>query len=257
MTLGSTTVFGAPLAVVAVVFVALIGVGIVKGTLGFGSGLLSVPIVIQAFPPEFALAALTLPLWLGNVPVLLADGVPWEALWTERWLVVAAAVGTVVGLLGLASVPAAVVSPLVGVYLFVFLLLRRYGSQIRARLPKRGLGPLAGGTGGIIHGAVLSGGPVFISYFHATQSDKDRFATTLTALFFLAMSIRLAVLYPLGQLGTEAIGLGVGFLVPIALGVYGGTRLRPSVPQTRFRTIVNLLLMVIAGKLVADGIALL
>lgn len=257
MPVGATTAFGVPTTVFAVVFVLLVGVGIVKGTLGFGSGLLSVPIVIQAFPPEFALAALTLPLWLGNVPVLVADGVPWGALWMERWLVVAAAVGTVVGLLGLTSIPTAVVSPLVGVYLLVFLLLSRFGSQIREHMPKQGLGPLAGGTGGIIHGAVLSGGPVFISYFHATQSDKDRFATTLTALFFLAMTIRLAVLYPLGQLSTEAIGLGVGFLVPIALGVYGGTRLRPSVPQTRFKTIVNGLLVVIAVKLVADGIALL
>lgn len=249
--------FGVPLAVFAVVFIALIGVGIVKGTLGFGSGLLSVPIVIQAFPPEFALAALTLPLWLGNVPVLLADGIPWETLWTERWLVLTAAIGTVVGLLGLASAPAAVISPLVGIYLLVFLLLRRIGSRIREHLPNRGLGPLAGGAGGIIHGAVLSGGPVFISYFHATQSDKDRFATTLTALFFLAMTIRLAVLYPLGQLGLDAIGLGVGFLVPIAIGVYSGTRLRPSVPQPRFRAIVTLLLAVIAIKLLADGITLL
>ncbi|MFB6192154.1 MAG: TSUP family transporter [Haloarculaceae archaeon] len=249
--------FGVPLAVFAAVLALLAGVGVVKGTLGFGSGLLSVPIVIQAFPPEFALAALTLPLWLGNVPVLAADGIPWARLRAERWLVAAAAVGTVVGLLALAAVPAAVVSPLVGAYLVVFLIATRYGDRIRRRLPRRGLGPLTGGAGGLIHGAVLSGGPVFISYFHATSPEKDSFATTLTALFFLAMTIRLALLYPMGELSTGAAGLGASFLVPLAVGVYGGTRLRPHVPQRRFEVIVELLLVVVALKLLSDGLALL
>lgn len=249
--------FGVSIAVLAAVLALLAGVGIVKGTLGFGSGLLSVPIVIQAFPPEFALAALTLPLWLGNLPVLAADGVPWATLRAERWLVAAAAAGTVVGLLGLAAVPAAVVSPLVGAYLVVFLVATRYGDRVREQLPRRGLGPLAGSVGGIIHGAVLSGGPVFISYFHATQSEKDAFATTLTALFFLAMTIRLGLLYPMGKLGTGAAGLGLSFLVPLAVGVYGGTRLRPYVPQRRFETAVELLLVVVALKLLSDGLALL
>jgi uncharacterized membrane protein YfcA len=152
--------FGVPIVVFAAVLALLAGVGVVKGTLGFGSGLLSVPIVIQAFPPEFALAALTLPLWLGNLPVLAADGIPWTTLRAERWLVAAAVLGTVVGLFGLAAVPAAVVSPLVGVYLVVFLAATRFGDRIRERLPRRGLGSLTGGVGGVVHGAVLSGGPV-------------------------------------------------------------------------------------------------
>jgi len=248
--------FGVPLVVFAAVLALLAGVGVVKGTLGFGSGLLSVPIVIQAFPPELALAALTLPLWLGNLPVLAADGIPWTTLRAERWLVAAAVLGTVVGLFGLAAVPAAVVSPLVGAYLVVFLAATRFGDRIRERLPRRGLGSLTGGVGGVVHGAVLSGGPVFISYFHATGSEKDAFATTLTALFFLAMTIRLALLYPMGELGVGTAGLGASFLVPLAVGVYGGTRLRPYIPQRRFEAIVEVLLAVVAVKLLSDGLAL-
>lgn len=255
----SVSLFGVPAAVFAAVLVLLSLVGVVKGTTGFGSGLLSVPIVIQVFPPAFALAALTLPLWLGNLPVLAADGVPWRTLRARAGLLVAAVAGVVVGLLGVAAVPARAVYLLVGGYLVAFLLVRRSrgaaGRWVRGRVPERGAGVLVGGVGGAINGAFLSGGPVFVSYFHATQGDRTRFATTLSFLFFLSTTVRLAALYPLGLFGPREVALGLGFLLPLAVGVYAGTRLRPHVPQARFEALVDALLVAIAAKLALDGLA--
>jgi len=55
--------------------VLLLG-GILKGTVGFAVGLVTISGLVQLFPPKLALVALSIPFLLSNVIVLVRDGVP-------------------------------------------------------------------------------------------------------------------------------------------------------------------------------------
>ena len=231
----------------------LVFVGIVKGTSGFGSGLLAVPVVVQLLPAKLALAALTLTLWVGNVPILLADGIEWSFLRAHRGLVAGAVVGVVVGLAGLAIVPVPVVYLLIAGFILTFLVLDHQETLVTRLAARRGAGTATGWIGGVVTGAFLTGGPVFVSYLHAKRTDKTRFATTMALMLFIMTSIRIGSLTGVGTFGGTAVWLGAGFLVPLGIGVVGGTRLRPYIPQRGFRRFVEVLLAVIALKLAADG----
>ncbi|MDX1748270.1 MAG: hypothetical protein R3324_20225, partial [Halobacteriales archaeon] len=150
----------------------LVFVGLVKGTSGFGGGLLGVPVVVQVLPPKLALAAFTLTLWVANVPILLADGIPLDFLRDHRGLVVGAVGGVFIGLAGLAVAPIPVVYVLIAGFILVFLLLDRQQTIIAAVASRRGAGSAAGWIGGIVTGAFLTGGPVFVSYLHARRTAK-------------------------------------------------------------------------------------
>lgn len=233
----------------------LVFVGVVKGTSGFGSGLLAVPVIVQVLPAKLALAALTLTLWMGNVPILLADGIEWSFLREQRGMVVGAVVGVLVGLAGLALVPVPVVYLLIAGFIVAFLVLDHQQTLVRRLAAKRGAGTATGWIGGVVTGAFLTGGPVFVSYLHAKRTGKTRFATTMALVVFIMTSIRIGSLTGVGTFGTTEVLLGTGFLVPLGVGVVGGTRLRPFIPQRRFRRFVELLLSVIAVKLAYDGIS--
>lgn len=232
----------------------LVFVGVVKGTSGFGSGLLAVPVIVQVIPTKHALAALTLTLWVGNLPILLMDGVEWSFLREQRGMVVGAVVGVVVGLAGLAVVPVPVVYLLISGFILTFLVLDRTEAVVGWLAARRGAGTATGWIGGVVTGAFLTGGPVFVSYLHANRTAKTRFATTMALILFLMTTIRIGSLTSVGSFGSTEVVLGVGFLVPLAVGVVGGTRLRPRIPQRRFRRLIEGLLLVIAAKLAADGV---
>lgn len=229
-------------------------VGVVKGTSGFGSGLLAVPVLVQLVSPDVALAALTLTLWVGNLPILVADGIEWGFLKTQRGLVIGAGGGVVIGLAGLAVVPVPVVYLLIAAFILVFLVLDRNAALVSRLTTRRGAGSAAGWIGGIVTGALLTGGPIFVSYLHAERVEKTRFATTMAFLILLMTSVRIASLAAVGSFDRADALLGLSFLVPLGVGVIAGTRLRAFIPQRRFRRLIALFLLAIGATLAYDGL---
>jgi uncharacterized membrane protein YfcA len=247
------TFAGITLSVQAFVFVVLflLFVGIVKGCTGFAVGLLSVPVVVQFFPPKLALAALTLPMFLANLPLLWKGGVPVQFLTTRPEFIAAVLIGTLAGILGFATAPTVSINLLLSVYLFGFLLHQHFPTEqiTRGLAPLTSSGALVGGIGGVVSGAFLTGGPIFVSYLHTTRAKKAELATTLALIFFLITGIRILTLYPLGLFGSAEILLGVGLLLPLTIGILVGINVRKHIPQRLFDTLVEVLLVLIAVQL--------
>lgn len=236
------------------VVVFLLFVGVVKGCTGFAIGLLSVPVLVQIFPPKIALAALTLPMFLANIPLLLSDGIPWRFLTNRPEFFVAILVGTVVGVLGFVAVPVVTINLLLSAYLLGFLVNRHRAGSFGSWTTSRPAGAVVGGIGGVVSGAFLTGGPIFVSYLHGTQAKRTEFATRLALIFLIITGLRILTLYPLGLFGPTEVLLGVGFLVPLTAGILLGIRLRPYIPQQKFNVLVEILLFAVAAKLAYEGV---
>jgi uncharacterized membrane protein YfcA len=252
-----STVVGFPLDLLLIAAVFLVAIGCLKGIIGFGEGLLAVPIISILFSPTLALGVLSITLWLGNGQVVFDNGLPRRLLSGFRTHILVAVLGSVLGYVGFTMLPESIVYILLGVYILCYL-----GSQYVSgdrltvsSFPRPHL--LAGGVGGAINGAFLSGGPLFVSYYRSVDMDKQEFVTSLGFIFGLTIFVRILPLYVGGDFGVEQTLVGLGFFVPLAVGVALGTRLRPYVPTAAFDGFVEVLLVAIAGNLLYDGFSLL
>lgn len=212
------------------------------------------PVLVQLFPPKIALAALTLPMFLSNVPLLLSDEFPWRFLTDRPEFFVAVLAGTVVGVLGFVTVPVVTINLLLSVYLFGFLINRHRSGTLGSWTTSQTAGAIVGGIGGVVSGAFLIGGPIFVSYLYGTEAKRTEFATRLALIFLIITGLRILTLYPLGLFGSTEVLLGVGFLIPLTAGILFGIRLRSHVPQREFNVLVEMLLLAVAAKLGYEGV---
>lgn len=249
-----TSLSGEVIAVLLAAAVGLYGVGLVKGVAGFGTGLLAVPIVSELFSPALALAALTVPLWASNVQLVAERGVPREVVAGHKAHVAVAVVASVVGVLGVTALPERAVYLALGCYILLYLASRTLSVDLGAAVPGSRGGLLAGGVGGAATGAFMSGGPVFVSYFQSVDVSEEEFVATLAFVFALTSAVRVLPLYVTGSFTVAESVAGLGFLVPLSLGVATGDRLRPVVPRRAFDRFVELLLVAVAANMLADGL---
>ena len=250
----SSTATGGTTLLLLVACVGLFSVGVVKGIAGFGSGLLAVPFVSKLFSPTLALGVLSVTLWLANVHLSARRGLPRRVLAAHKGHISVAVVASVAGVLGVTLLPEPLVYLALGGYVSLYLLSRNTSWNAGAAVSCSRSDILAGGVGGFIVGAFLSGGPVFVSYFQSIDVSQEDFVAALSFIFALTMVVRILPLYATGSFGVSQTVVGVGFLVPLSVGVATGDRLRPHVPHDAFDRFVELLLVAVAANLLLDGV---
>jgi uncharacterized membrane protein YfcA len=144
------TVFGVSPRVVLLASLVLVAAGVVRRIIGFGLILTATPPLVLLFSPKFVIAVLIIPTLFGDLVILWTDGVAWQFLRRQRYLFAATVTGTVVGVAGLAHVPNRVVLLVVSGYIFLYLVVQRYGTSVQTCARKQGVGVVAGGAGGLL-----------------------------------------------------------------------------------------------------------
>lgn len=239
------------LAVLLVVCVLVLA-GVVKGTLGFGPALVSVPVLVQVFEPKVAIAAFSIPMLIGNLVILWRDGVSWDDVRPRLRLVGTVFLATIVGAVGLLALPADVLALVVGVAVLGYLAVTyRSGSESFVDYANhRWSEYVMGSTAGVLGGALGMGGLPLATYLDAQGLDRDVFTLVLVSLLALNNSVRVVALWAGGVFAAPEFTLGTAFVAPLFLGVVGGVRLRKHIPADRFETLVHLVLFVSGVRLV-------
>ena len=248
---------GVDVLILGVVAVVLVLAGVVKGTLGFGPALVSVPVLVQVFDPKVAIAAFSIPMLVGNLVVLWRDGVSWAEV-RPRWRLVGVVfLTTVVGAVGLIALPADALSLAVGVGVLGYLAVthRSDGGAFAAYAGRPWSEYVAGSVTGVLGGALGMGGLPLATYLDARGLERDAFTLVLVVLLTLNNSVRITALWAGGLFARAELLLGAAFVVPLFLGVLAGVRLRRHVSADRFETLVRLVLLVSALRLVYGTLA--
>ena len=246
---------GAVLGAIVVGILAL--AGLVKGTLGFGPALVSVPVLVQVFDPKVAIAAFSIPMLAGNLVILWRDGVSWAEI-RPRWRLVAVVfLTTVVGAAGLIGLPADALSLAVGVGVLGYLVLTHWsdGERLVEYAERTWSEYVAGSVSGVLGGALGMGGLPLATYLDARGLERDVFTLVLVVLLTLNNSVRIGALWVGGLFTRAEVVLGAAFVAPLFLGVLAGIRLRRHVPPDRFETLVRLVLLASALRLVYGTLA--
>lgn len=238
-------------------YIALVYVlsGVVKGVLGIGLPLVSIPLLAGTVGPITAMSLLAVPTVVINLWQTAQSGYMGGALkrfWAAYPLLIG---GVIVGVAFLTSLDGKAVFVLVGAVVILIALaqLLPFNLTIPHR-SERWATPAIGIVSGLLGGISSFLGPLMAMYLMALRVTKDQFVGAI-ALFYLIASIPFFLgLAANGLFGWTELWASCGATVMIWLGVLLGQRLRALASGELFRRLVLGLLVVVGANMVRKGL---
>ncbi|NJN51779.1 MAG: sulfite exporter TauE/SafE family protein [Gammaproteobacteria bacterium] len=234
---------------------AVLIVGIAKGGLAGGIGVVGVPLMALTIGPVRA-AAIMLPV------LMVMDAFALRAWW-QRWdpanlrvLLPGAVMGTGIGWATFRYLSADALRVLIGGIALGYAALwfaRRGPARVRPASRMRGTfwSTLSGFTSFGVH----AGGPPIHVYLLSQQLDKASFQGTTVAFFFVVNWLKVGPYALLGQFDSTNLATAL-VLAPLApIGIALGAWLHHRINETVFFRIVYASLALIGTKLIYDGLS--
>jgi uncharacterized membrane protein YfcA len=236
------------------IYVALIALfaGLVKGISGFGSSLVSIPLLALVFGSDYVkeivVVMVTFNLVLNTLLLVENKGFHPDSL-RRVWIIpVFGVIFTILGIYILVSVEERIISVIAGVLIVVAVLNRAFG--LRVRIPDTPwVKAIVGSLSGIGNGIASIDGPPVVFYLTSIQAKPVYFKNVLAA-HFLVMGL-VAVTFHLiwGSYTLDILWILLVMLGGTILGLLVGMRLGRRLDETWFNRIVLVILIGLAISL--------
>ncbi|MEO5723748.1 MAG: sulfite exporter TauE/SafE family protein [Ilumatobacteraceae bacterium] len=227
----------------AVVAGAVFFASFVQAIAGFGSGLLSMPLMTLAISPTRAVVVSTL------VSIMITTWQAWSMrrdadVELVRRLIVPAYLGMPLGVVVLSTVGDNPLRIMLGSAVLIAVVLLACNFQLGAG---RRVDIIAGFLSGVLNTSLSTNGPPLVFVLQARRLPPAQFRATLSAVFALSNVLALALFIGTGKVNGPGL-LGAAVAAPaLALGQVLGFPMRRHVHGSRFRWMV-LVLLVLAGS---------
>lgn len=214
----------------------------IRGITGFGSGLISVPLLALSQPLQFAIPLVlaldfTASIALGGINRKLVD-------WSEiKVLLPAGMVGACLGAFALLNLPTTPILVTLGVFTMFFGFRNIFGLQSEKKVLKLWAVP-AGLAGGVAGGLFGAGSPPYIMYLTRRLLDKGVMRATFSCLIAIDGGFRLGLFFFAGLLSDPK--LQVTYLVallPMALGLFTGNKVHLDMTSEGMLKVIGTLLV--------------
>ena len=226
--------------------------GFIQGLVGFGSGLIMVPILVLFLEPKVL------------VPLVLLHGLIMNGVlsvsskrsiqpWKIAPILVAALLGIPAGALLLMFLPANLLKIFIGVVIVMFGIFFLSGRSIPVKNETR-TSFVVGLISGLLNGSISMSGPPVILFFSNQKVRKGNFRANLVFYFFLLNIFTMLVFFFLGLI-TSNVLIGAGVLLPAALlGIAIGSLISKKVKEKVFRRIALVLVIFAGGISLGSGL---
>ncbi|MGA0343766.1 MAG: sulfite exporter TauE/SafE family protein [Arenicellales bacterium] len=220
--------------------------GLIKGTLGVGTPLLTVPLMALVVPAQTAVVLMAIPVVVANV---------WQATRAKEvstvvsrfWpMFLAILAGTLGGVFILANIDDRTLLLVVGLLVIAFTILQgsSYKFQISTRAEKPA-GLVFGLASGLVGGLSSMFGPMLIIYLVSLPGlNKERFVASISFLYIACVVPWAMLLIGFGVLDLELTLLSTVATLPVVAGLILGEKLRSRVSDERFSRMVLVVLLV-------------
>lgn len=226
-----------------VLFVAYI----VRGIAGFGSGLISVPLLALFFPLQIVVPIIVLLDYVGSA----SQGLKNRKLiaWREQLpLIPFTLVGVGIGLSLLQTLNSATLAQALGIFIMVYAVYQLLPlPELRG---SRWFAVPGGAFGGLIGTVFGAGGPFYIIYLGLRGLDKGALRATFAANFLIDGGIRLGGYAVFGFFDRTALIYIAAALPIVAIALFLGGRVHSTLSPQVFTRLISTLLLV-------SGVALL
>jgi hypothetical protein len=240
---------------VVVVTVAFFA-ALVNGAVGFGFALLGVVALAFVLDPKSVVIVISLVTPFMTLSQLWRHRAHRLVLSKLELLLVASAIGCVVGIQLLVVLPTWALSIAMGLFALSYALtaLRRGRPPLSAAVQRR-LGPLVGFLAGILSGAVGASGPILGPYLHAIGLQARAFAFAISAVFTVMSLVRIVSIAAFGAYTSASLLLSALIVVPAFVGQRVGFVVQQRIDHQRFELAVLVLVMLSGVNLVIKGVA--
>ena len=220
----------------------------IRGITGFGSGLISVPLLALSQPLHFAIPLVlaldfTASIALGRVNRKQVD-------WGEiKILLPMGIIGACIGTYALLNLPTKPILVTLGAFTMFFGIRNIFGLQAQDTLSRAWALPagLIGGATGALFGA---GSPTYIMYLTRRLFDKGVVRATFSALIAIDGGFRLGLFFYAGLLSDTKLQLMyLAALVPMAFGLYSGNKVHTDLTSEGMLKVVGALLVLSGAML--------
>jgi uncharacterized protein len=223
-----------PLILAYIAFSLFMG-GFVKGIVGLGLPLISIPLLCFAVPLKTAVALMTAPILVTNLVQLFEGGRAGKALHRFWPIVVTLVITIAFSAQALVLIPENILFTILAVMLLVMAALMYSRPSFRVTEgQERVIGPVTGIIGGVLGGMTGMYGPPIMVFLGALRLDKDFFVTTVSMLYFTGGAALAIGLLGFGVATWEEMAISAVAVVPVYIGLLAGQRLRFRLDQARW-----------------------
>ena len=225
--------------------------GIVKGTLGVGLPLFAVPLMSLMIGSTQAIALVAAPVLASNIWQAWQEG-SWKASLKRFWpLMLTQGIMTVLAVQWTLSFSVKQLNMLVAfaVVLAVVSMLFKPSFSIPPDKEKW-IGALVGMLSGMLGGVSSLMGPILISYTMSLKMQRDEFVGAISVIYLNAAWPLYVAMYSFGRMETVDLGYSLLALIPMALGLKIGQKLRHRLSEDGFRKVLLAFLVFVATLLV-------
>jgi uncharacterized protein len=218
--------------------------GVVQSLVGFGGGLIAIPILTMSLSPQVVIPSCVLTFTVMNV--LLALETRAHVSWKHVFCLLAGGiVGAPIGAYALSELSVGHITLGINllILLFAILLWCKVSIPVRDNPPTR---IAVGLASGLLGGCTSMSGPPIVIFGLARKWDKNAFRGTLLAYFACLSAISFISYTSMGMVSGQTLVLALAALVAAVPAGWVGIMLKNRVSQTVFSTIVLTVISLLA-----------
>jgi uncharacterized membrane protein YfcA len=225
--------------------------GLVKGVLGVGLPLVTVPLLSLLLPAQQAMGMLVVPVLLANFIQAVQGGRLGYALKRFGPLMLAQLVATLAAVYWSQSLSTKVVNGFMAFSVISAVLVMIVQPRGEISSAHQGwLGPVLGALSGALAGVSSLSGPMLITYLMALRLSRDEFVGSISIIYFFGSLPMYAAMLWWGRFGWSEVGWSCLAMIPVYAGMAWGNRLRTHLSEQLFRRIMMGFLTLLALLLV-------
>lgn len=240
---------------VAILILAFLIAGGVKGLLGLGLPLVAVAILSTAFEIRAAVPLVVIPVVATNLWQWLRGPATGRVVRRFMAISLAACVGVLIGTELLFVLDPDILVAVLGLLVCSYVLFNTFAIDVYVPPSRERLvGLPLGLVGGVFCGAAGSIGPTVAAYLQAIRVGRDEFVQATGMIFFISGVPWLAALIAKDAVPLPTAAVSAAAIVPAAIGMAGGAWARKRIPEARFRLVVFIALFIVGLNLIRKGV---
>ena len=240
--------------IIAIIFMSVFLGAIIKGAVGIGMSMFSVPIIAFFLPPTTAMILLCVPVLITNILQMQIK----KGVGSYRFLpmFIALIFGIIIGCNLILEINLSTISQIIAVSIIFAAIINLFGINIKYINPnfERKLTIPLGFFSGIIGGLSSMYSPYILAYLVSTNLEKEALIRTMATMYFIG-SIFIFPIWIYNGLGTlNDLIWSCLLLFPAILGQKIGTGIRSKISNENFKKIILYTLMIIGISLLIKNI---
>ena len=240
--------------ILIIIIISVFFGGIIKGTVGIGMSMFSVPIIAFFIPPTTSIMLLCCPVLITNVLQMQFL----KGIGSYRFLpmFIFLVLGLIVGGKLILEIDYSTISQIMASLIIMSVTINFFGLNFIKIKPifEKKITIVLGFFSGIIGGLSSMYAPLIIAYLVSVDLEKEFFIRTVATMYFIG-SIILYPFFIYNGLGTMVdLLISSLLMIPALIGQYLGTKVRYKISNEIFRKITFLILFFIGISLLLKNI---